>query len=237
MGQYKKYYVYQHIRLDNNKVFYIGIGTKNNESPHRYDRAKSKQRNVYWDYIVHKTDYKIEILYESNNYEEIQSIEKLLIKQHKNYGNSLCNMTLGGEGLLGFRNKNLIKRVFIYSKEGKFVKEFEAYIDCAKYLKVKRNTISNSIDKDFLIKGFIIKSYKQKKVDCILDRKEKLSKRLSKQIDQFDENGDFIKTWDSTLQAGKALGILSSHIRECANKDKYRHSAGSFVWEYRLITN
>ena len=41
-------YVYKHIRLDNNTVFYIGIG-----SDKKYKRAHSKcDRNLHWKRII-----------------------------------------------------------------------------------------------------------------------------------------------------------------------------------------
>ena len=47
--------VYRHIRLDNNKVFYVGIGNEK--------RPYSKHgRNKHWNNIVNKTDYFVEII-------------------------------------------------------------------------------------------------------------------------------------------------------------------------------
>ena len=54
-------YVYRHIRLDKNEPFYIGIGTDLN-----YKRAYSKHsRNIYWQRVVNKTKYEVEILFDN----------------------------------------------------------------------------------------------------------------------------------------------------------------------------
>lgn len=46
-----RYYIYTHIRLDTNIVFYIRKGTKRS-FPNKYERAMSvKQRSKYWKYI------------------------------------------------------------------------------------------------------------------------------------------------------------------------------------------
>ena len=46
-------YVYKHIRLDNNEIFYVGIGNDNN-----YKRAYQKiSRNIFWKRVVNKTKY------------------------------------------------------------------------------------------------------------------------------------------------------------------------------------
>jgi len=49
------FYVYRHIRLDNNRPFYVGKGSGR--------RAFIKtDRNDYWNKIVNKVNYKIEIM-------------------------------------------------------------------------------------------------------------------------------------------------------------------------------
>jgi NUMOD3 motif len=103
-----KYYLYRHIRLDKYEPFYIGIGTKrfrNNYNSDIYSRAYDKnQRSQYWKNIIFKTDYKVEIIIESNNYEYILKKEKEFIKL---YGRRdlktgiLVNLTEGGEGIVG----------------------------------------------------------------------------------------------------------------------------------------
>jgi hypothetical protein len=106
-----KYYLYRHIRLDKNEPFYVGIGSKKNVNfltmSNEYERAfVKKRRNAWWQKIIEKTDYTINIICESDNYDFIQEKEKEFIKIYKN---TLCNMTQGGEGTLGLEpwNKGL----------------------------------------------------------------------------------------------------------------------------------
>lgn len=89
--------VYQHRRLDNNEVFYIGIGKTEK-------RAYSKNgRNRYWNRVVSKVGYKVEIVHEELTWKEACDREKELIKE---YGRRdlntgiLVNMTGGGDGTL-----------------------------------------------------------------------------------------------------------------------------------------
>ncbi len=103
-----KYYLYRHIRVDKNEPFYIGIGSKcKNYKTYEteYKRAYSQNnRSKYWNYIINKTEYIVEILFESNSFEEIFEKEIEFIKL---YGRSdlklgsLCNLTNGGEGKPG----------------------------------------------------------------------------------------------------------------------------------------
>lgn len=104
----KGYYLYRHVRLDKNEPFYIGIGVIHEKYPllkSRYERAFSgKKRNSYWNNIISKTDYNIDILLESENREFIIEKEIEFIKLYGRKDNNtgtLSNMTDGGEGGFG----------------------------------------------------------------------------------------------------------------------------------------
>lgn len=110
-------YVYQHIRLDTNEVFYVGISKESN-----YNRAYSfKGRNKYWNNIVKKYGYKVEIVFDNISKEKAIEKEKELIKF---YGRKdlkegiLVNMTDGGEGSenLSEESKQKIASHFIGKK-------------------------------------------------------------------------------------------------------------------------
>jgi hypothetical protein len=95
-------YVYKHTRLDTNEVFYIGIGS---DSEGKYKRAYNKQfRNNHWKNIVNKTEYTVEIVIDNISWEEACAKEIELIKLYGrrdlNEG-TLCNLTDGGEGIVG----------------------------------------------------------------------------------------------------------------------------------------
>ena len=95
-------YVYRHVRLDINEIFYIGIGSENND----YKRAHTKRnRNKHWCNIVNKTNYEVEIVFDDLTWEEACTKEiefiKLYGRKDLNKG-TLVNMTDGGEGALGF---------------------------------------------------------------------------------------------------------------------------------------
>lgn len=86
--------VYRHIRLDKNEPFYIGIGEKKN-------RAHTKHgRNEFWNKIIKKTNYRIDILFDDLTWEEAQEKEKEFISIYgrRDLGTGiLVNLTDGGE--------------------------------------------------------------------------------------------------------------------------------------------
>lgn len=82
-----KYYVYAHIRLDSNEIFYIGKGSEN--------RAFSYlNRNSYWHNIVNAFDYRVEILKSDMSEKEAFCEEVRFITEHK----PIANFTIGGTG-------------------------------------------------------------------------------------------------------------------------------------------
>ena len=96
-------YVYRHIRLDKNEPFYIGIGTDLN-----YKRAYSKHsRNIYWQRVVNKTKYEVEILFDNltKNEAEQKEIEFILLYGKKiNKTGILVNINDGGGGNFGMKH-------------------------------------------------------------------------------------------------------------------------------------
>lgn len=113
-------YVYKHMRLDNNDVFYIGIGV-------RYNRVNShKSRNVLWKNIVNKYGMVSEIIEDNLTWDEACSREKFWINYYGRKNNdtgNLSNMTDGGEGTYGRVLTNETKNKIKNSHLGKKLSE------------------------------------------------------------------------------------------------------------------
>jgi hypothetical protein len=71
-----KRYVYQHRRLDNNDVFYVGSGTCDKR---KYRRAKDWERCNEWKKIILTTDFAIEIVADRLSVAEAHTVEMSLI--------------------------------------------------------------------------------------------------------------------------------------------------------------
>jgi hypothetical protein len=148
-------YLYRHIRLDKNEVFYIGIGSDN-----YFKRAYSKKyRNKYWNNIINKTNYEIEILLDNLNKnncleKEIEFI-KLYGRKDLKTG-TLVNLTDGGEGLNGFNHSDSAKlKISEFQKNKVFSEETRKKISQSKLGKKRKsfhteeskNKISESMKK------------------------------------------------------------------------------------------
>lgn len=94
-------YVYLHKRKNNGEPFYIGISEKDDDG---YGRSKTKKgRNQHWKRIVEKYGYEIEILKDGISWDEAKELEIKYIKEYKENGYKLANMTEGGEGTVGLK--------------------------------------------------------------------------------------------------------------------------------------
>lgn len=96
----KDAYVYRHTKLGTSEVFYIGIGNQP-----KYSRAYTKKsRSVFWNTIVTKYNYEVEILAHNLTWEQACELETILISYYKRRdccGGTLVNMTDGGDGARG----------------------------------------------------------------------------------------------------------------------------------------
>ena len=108
----KQFYVYVHMRLTDDSVFYVGKGCKK--------RYKTKQgRSQYWHRIVAKHGFAAEIVKNNLSFEEANAYEIELIKQLRDQGCHLCNLTDGGEGCRGRQLSEEAKAQISEKKKGK----------------------------------------------------------------------------------------------------------------------
>ena len=100
LTQLKNAYVYRHTKLGTNEVFYIGIG----KQP-KYSRAYTRNgRNRWWEKVVEKYGFEVEILAHHITWNEACELETILISWYKRAdccGGTLVNLTDGGDGMIG----------------------------------------------------------------------------------------------------------------------------------------
>ena len=92
----KQFYVYVHMKETDDSVFYVGKGSK-------YRYTTKQGRNQYWHRIVAKHGFVAEIVKDGLSFEEANAYEIQFIKELRDQGCQLCNMTDGGEGCLGIK--------------------------------------------------------------------------------------------------------------------------------------
>lgn len=172
----KKFYTYQYRRKDTGDIIYVGIGTKD-----FLRKGNKKYKRMYQRHIENKAvlfyqdkdlvDY--ELLFESNDRQEVVDLEIKLIKEHgrKNIKTGgLYNLTDGGEGVVGVVHseeailkmqisqqrlakenkekgilKGTCKKVFAYSLSGQFIEEFGSRVMAAEKLNCCDKEISKVV--------------------------------------------------------------------------------------------
>lgn len=112
--------LYRHIRTDLNIPFYIGIGKSVN-------RAYSiTHRNKHWNSVINKTTYEVEILFDDITYEfaKQKEIEFIDLYKRKEDGGTLCNITKGGDGVLGLRHNEEARKKMGEPNKGKTISKW-----------------------------------------------------------------------------------------------------------------
>jgi hypothetical protein len=124
------FYVYEHVRLDTNKPFYVGKG--------KDDRAtKTGNRSEHWKRIAKKHGFAVLFVAKELDEELALLAEQERINQLKILGYDLCNKTDGGEGSCGAKFSEEHKRKLKESNIGqKRSKEFSEKLSIIKGKKV-----------------------------------------------------------------------------------------------------
>lgn len=211
-------YVYRHIRLDKNVPFYIGIGLKEDDFRRAYDK---RGRNEYWNNIVSKTEYDVEIIFENISNELAYKKEKEFISIHKRHkdGGTLCNLTLGGEGQVGMIPWNFGKETPEETKRKQSIKKIGKPSN-RKGVKISQHVI------DSMRKGREGKSAWNKGIPISQDAKDKYKKTME---------GRVLKGENHPMYGTKMPQHVKDKLRE-ANKNRPSWNKG-MKGQYKMPPN
>lgn len=220
-------YIYKHIRLDTNDVFYIGKGTNTNG---KYERANDLNgRNPHWKRIVKKHKHSVEIIIDNLTEKEAfeKEIELILHYGRIDLGTgTLVNKTSGGDGVCGRvvseeTKEKLSYKLLYFDENGKLIKEYKS-LESSKNdgfnptgitlcINGSRRTSNNCTFQK--INDNLIHAYKVKNPKIKLSQIE---------LEVYDEDMVFIKKYDNMNDAKKD-GFILPHINNCIN-GKWRSS-------------
>lgn len=248
------YYLYQHVRNDTGNVFYVGIGDK-------YRPNEKSSRNKFWNNIVLKTEYSIEIIRSFYSWEEACEWEMFFISiygRRVDGTGPLVNLTYGGDGTSGFkqsiesiekRRDSMISKksyaVDAYALDGRrFIGSYINISSAASCLNVNRGSVYACIHKEqYHTKGYTFCHYRESpewdqiESSIITGKSIRGSKKFllkfSKPVIQYSLEGEFINEYQSASEASRFLGKSGSNIANCANNKPGHLTAYGFKWKWK----
>ena len=228
MPESNNFYVYCHRRATDGKCFYIGKGTGL-----RSETIYS--RNRYWYQIVKEHGFISEIIINNISEQKAFELEATICKiiGYENLINIRKETGWGGHSHSEQTIEKLSKPILQYTKGGTLIKEWPSTTQAAISLN-KHSAAITECCRGFRksIYGYIWR-HKDNPINentKFIAKKEKKQKNPSyyNPIDQYDLEGNFIKTWDNTKTASKILKIKSGSISSCIS-GRYKTSGG-FKW-------
>lgn len=253
MEQNRVYYIYRHIRLDKNVPFYIGKGvTTPNAKSYKWEYRRAfygaKQRNKHWKRIVSKTDYEVNIIFETQDIGIINDKEKEFIKLYgrKGYG-TLCNLTDGGDGWSNppkeIVEKAVKKRkengtylkcsisnsrpIYVYNIYGEFIREFKSIREFNKKTYIDCSTVNEYIKIKKSIYGYIL-SY-DKKIEGINVSEYNIDKKHGCPLLKTDWDGTPIILYKTLNTAKKHIGASYCGLKRAV---ELGFSFRGFYWKH-----
>ena len=255
----KSYYLYRHIRLDKPEVMYVGKGTVRgaNTEEGLYTRAYNMVgRNKVWKRVYEKSGgCEVEIFFESHDLALILKKEMEFIQYYgrKDLGlGTLCNLTDGGESEPNYKHTDESRakmakssnrptgslnpasiKIFAYTIDGKFYKEYDCMTDCSKDLSVSLTCISEIVNRETRrkkrdnklqksAKGFMFfKDYRGEWTD-------KLKKDRIRSVTLIDSDGQTLEAFESIRKAILRTGDFHLDISRSDSSGEYTKRGNRF---------
>lgn len=214
--------LYRHIRLDKNEPFYIGVGKT-------LERAFAvRGRNKYWNNIHSKTPIEIEILFEDLTIEEafIKEAEFIKLYGRKDLGlGPLVNMADGGIGTLNHSPET------IESIKSKLTGR-KVSVESAKKSAMSRTGLKRGESTKIKL-SLKLKNKPKSEAHKLALSKSKTGKKSNRAtaVNQYDKNGNFLRSYESQLEASRVTGINRNSINN--NLKNLAKTAGGCVFKYK----
>ena len=220
----RNYKIYKVTNTVNSKVY---IGKTNNFNKRKREHTVYDINN---DNIFHKAlrkyglkAFKWEIIDHADTLDEANEKERHYIKKHKSFKPKGYNMTKGGDGGSMWNARPVV----VLDLKGNYIAEFDSAGECERKMGFLNSCVLECC------KGKI--NHHRKHLFMFLDdykengpKKYKKQKKFTKPIIQCDLEGNFIKKYNSGIEASKETGISRGRISSALNG--HSKTAGDYIW-------
>ena len=248
----KKYYVYVWYYKKDNKIFYVGKGTK-----YRY-RSRKRDNPVLVN-TINSYECDSKIIKDKLTEEEAFEFEKELIKELRSEDHPLINVLDGGHMPPSHKGKSRTNDTKI--KMSKSMKEYheehpEVALEKSKQMKYFLKTEKGKEFQEKSIKSRDNDDFRKRQSEICkkanntqeyIARQSEIVKKMweseeyrkahtgsnnhrSQSIKQYDLNYNLIGEYPTITEASNVTGVCASKISSVARKK--RKTAGGFIWEY-----
>lgn len=222
MNDINNFYVYCHIRLDTDTPFYVGKG-KNNRAHSKHNRSK------YWNNIVKKYGYIIEIIEENLSEDKAFKKETEFVKLYKSQGFCEANFTDGGDGASGAVRSEETRQKMSEAAKGR-----KPWITGKKHteetLKKMSEAQKGKKHSEETKKRLSISHWSKNKTISKQSR-EKISKTLgSNEFKVYTKTNQYVGNWKTLSSCARDLNLQASGICCCLKGKSKFHKGYKFYY-------
>lgn len=240
-----KTYIYVLKCPNSGDVRYVGK-TVNLRRRYNCHYSPAKQKSYVWSWIKSLRNAGLKPVMEvidecyGNNWVEK---EQYWISFYKNSGAKLCNLTDGGEGILGCkrseetkkkislnnaRGSQINKKVFQFDLKGNFLQGYDTPKIASEKTGVKVSKILRSCNGAYIRGGGFIWSFTETTPLIFKSPKRK-------PVIQYDINMNIIKEYDSVSIAAKCIGSSTTNISYCCSGKIGFKTVNGFIFKHKII--
>lgn len=230
---------------------YIGITTKEDVNDrweeHKREAFNKNRPNNHFHNAIVKYGYdefekSILLKLESDNKEtlidSLKQLEKFYIEKFDSYRNGY-NSTVGGDGIIG---DVCCKKVLVFNELGEYLNTCNSRVEASSLYNVPATGISDCCNRVIYTSGWKdgLRLVFRNEGDIVnqedLDNIRKAQKNQKIQVKAYDYyTGEYLKTYNSIIEASNDTGINVDSISKCAKKKIIKtgiNNQSKLVWRY-----
>jgi group I intron endonuclease len=215
---------------------YVGITSTSLEKRWKRHCADSKHSTLLLHRSIKKHGtqaFTVTLLEEYARKQEALEGERRLIQTYDTFGMNGYNMTLGGDGLTGYRFTIEQRKQFsikVMGSRNPFYGKKHSLVTLKQMSESHKKTIHSQENLEKLSEIGRQNGLRNKGKKHTIEAKKRMSNSRKKKIIQLDLEFNVIAIHESTLDAGHSLGIRCQYIHNCL-KNPTRKAANSY-WRY-----